>query len=245
GAFKSCHPCIFRITHAAVEPVGGLYPLVSTFAQLVAKRFIYHSELEEVPSNEGNVTAGAAGGSAQPRQHARYDTATELVHCYTEIKTLYYTSALHEQVYVLMHEALSRAEVQCPFEIPVMQFAAVGVAMSLGGGGKEGVWILERAIPGKFHKYINNNSLAPNPRLTAPYLHIAIFLTFCQHMQYMFTDKRCLITDYQGSQTILTDAQISTRREDSEYFSSGNITNLLDDFDSVHVCNEWCDYFGI
>ncbi|KZS86375.1 hypothetical protein SISNIDRAFT_390702, partial [Sistotremastrum niveocremeum HHB9708] len=165
-----------------------------------------------------------------------------------ELKTLYYASALHEQVYVLMQQALTKAGVPCPFDIPVLCFAAAGVAISVQHGTKDGVWILERNIPGQFHKYINNNSLEPNRKLKAAYYRVAVFLCFCQHMQFIFTERRCIIADYQGTSsdlTILTDAQISTREEDSEHFGRGNITSLLDDFMNVHICNEWCAFFGI
>ncbi|KZT31722.1 hypothetical protein SISSUDRAFT_994771 [Sistotremastrum suecicum HHB10207 ss-3] len=240
GAFKSCHPCFFRRTHPALVSVGGIHPLVSSYVELVAKRFIRIPDFEVVPDpNE-------EGAAAVPEpSRPRYELREELVHCYTELKTLYYASALHEQVYVLMRQALTKALVACPFEIPVLTYAAAGAAMSIAHGNKDGVWIIEQKIEGHFYKYINNNSLRPNSKLKAAYYRIAVFLCFCQHMQYIFTEKRCIITDYQGTMKILTDAQISTREEDAEHFSRGNITSLLNEFPTTHICNEWCDFFGI
>ncbi|KZS86611.1 hypothetical protein SISNIDRAFT_392737, partial [Sistotremastrum niveocremeum HHB9708] len=131
--------------------------------------------------------------------------------------------------------------------VPVLRFAATGVALpeSPIGTTDEPVWIIEEAIPGIFFKFINNNGVTPMPGLNQVTHAIAIFLCFCQHVQYNLTSGCCLVADYQGSVEILTDAELATQEANSRHFGRGSISDILENFPTRHICNEWCDYFGI
>ncbi|KZT31991.1 hypothetical protein SISSUDRAFT_1056081 [Sistotremastrum suecicum HHB10207 ss-3] len=64
-------------------------------------------------------------------------------------------------------------------------------------------------------------------------------------MQYKLSAGRCVVADYQGDNRFLTDAELATKESNSRHFGRGSISDVLTQFEEKHVCNAWCDYFGI
>ncbi|KZT34634.1 kinase-like protein, partial [Sistotremastrum suecicum HHB10207 ss-3] len=134
-----------------------------------------------------------------------------------------------------------------PWELPRLRFVAVGVGIPIpfDPNSKEPVYILEEFLPRPFFKFLSNNSLDVAPRLNATCRKVAEFLRFTQHWEFLMTHGRCIIADHQGTLEILTDPQVITREEAARHWSRGNITTILEQFNELHVCNEWCEFFGI
>ncbi|KAH9929041.1 uncharacterized protein BXZ73DRAFT_48310 [Epithele typhae] len=106
-------------------------------------------------------------------------------------------------------------------DIPSLRYVYVALAMEVVPNEQENklsrrVFLLEERINEKpWVKYINNDS--PTPRVNSPkihndpeLIHIAYFLSFCQHVQYLATEGRTFVSDFQGGRTLLSDPQIMT-----------------------------------
>jgi hypothetical protein len=71
-------------------------------------------------------------------------------------------------------------------------------------------YLLEEQITNEFKKYIHNGSALPNLEPNDSEYHISLFLCACQHVQYTKTHKLAYVSDFQGANGLLTDAQIMT-----------------------------------
>ncbi|KAJ7617635.1 hypothetical protein DFH06DRAFT_1012350, partial [Mycena polygramma] len=100
----------------------------------------------------------------------------------------------------------------------------------------------------EFVKYIHNGDAVPLLSHEDPYYDIADFLCFTQHVQYFKSGGAVFLSDYQGSQTLLTDPQIMTSPDiakGTDIFGEGNVgTNFLK-FPEQHVCNAYCKWFKL
>ncbi|KAI6105998.1 hypothetical protein EDD16DRAFT_1713858 [Pisolithus croceorrhizus] len=106
--------------------------------------------------------------------------------------------------------------------IPCLCFVEAGLALVYASTSKlsttstssvTGVYLLEEKIDcgnTKFTKFIHNVQYTPHLKPDHNGFHIAEFLVFTQHVQYIKTDGLAYISDYQGSNTLLTDPQILT-----------------------------------
>ncbi|KAG1796185.1 hypothetical protein EV424DRAFT_1353194 [Suillus variegatus] len=66
---------------------------------------------------------------------------------------------------------------------------------------------------------------------------LAEFFVFTQHVQYVKTGQLAFISDYQGS-TVLSVS------DGSDIFGDGNIEAVVSEFESKHLCNEYCKWAG-
>ncbi|CAK5270472.1 unnamed protein product, partial [Mycena citricolor] len=68
-----------------------------------------------------------------------------------------------------------------------------------------------------------------------------------EHFQYTKSGGLVILSDLQGSSTLLTDAQIMTSftLTDKEVFGGGNIPTIFDRFEVEHQCNVYCRAFGM
>ncbi|KAI6094392.1 hypothetical protein EDD16DRAFT_1685630 [Pisolithus croceorrhizus] len=68
---------------------------------------------------------------------------------------------------------------------------------------------------------------------------ITEFLAFTQHVQYAKSGGLVIVSDYQGSGTLLTDPQILTDLSVGnglDIFSEGNVESTVAAFEKHHVC---------
>lgn len=86
--------------------------------------------------------------------------------------------------------------------VPQLRYVDAAIGVGQNTLGQKVTYLLEEEIEeeqhGRFIKYINNNLAHPMPRLTEKETDIALFLCFCQHLQYNLTDKQMFVTDWQG-----------------------------------------------
>ena len=86
-----------------------------------------------------------------------------------------------------------------------MRFVRAALALEAHVQGSERqVFLLEERIGhehGPWKKYINNASPKPLDAAlaTAPHRHVAEFLVFTQHVQYLRTYGKAFVSDYQGA----------------------------------------------
>ncbi|CAK5282518.1 unnamed protein product [Mycena citricolor] len=112
-------------------------------------------------------------------------------------------------------------------------------------------YLLEELIPlevaGEFKKFVHNSEAKPALQKDDPGYYIAEFLCFTQHYQYTKSGGLVFLSDYQGSTTLLTDAQVMTSPELTldEVFGGGNVPSVFSKFESEHACNEYCHAFGM
>ncbi|KAI6106204.1 hypothetical protein EV401DRAFT_2124659 [Pisolithus croceorrhizus] len=91
-----------------------------------------------------------------------------------------------------------------------------GLAKPKFGGTLCGVYLLEEKIEGgsdTFIKYIHNMDCGPSLSTDMDGYKITEFLAFTQHVQYAKSGGLVIVSDYQGSGTLLTDPQILTDLE--------------------------------
>ncbi|KAJ7670126.1 hypothetical protein DFH06DRAFT_1125517 [Mycena polygramma] len=100
----------------------------------------------------------------------------------------------------------------------------------------------------EFVKYIHNGDAVPLLSHEDPYYDIADFLCFTQHVQYFKSGGAVFLSDYQGSQTLLTDPQIMTSPDiakGTDIFGEGNVGTIFLKFPEQHVCNAYCKWFKL
>ncbi|KAF8198903.1 hypothetical protein K438DRAFT_1441086, partial [Mycena galopus ATCC 62051] len=128
------------------------------------------------------------------------------------------------------------------FRVPVMRFVRAGLAICQTQ--TKDPYLVEEWIDGQFVKYIHNRSGYPRRFDDAEYDLRSRFLSFCQHVQFLKTDKAAYVSDFQGGLELLTDPQIISDPDlGLAIFGDGN-TNysaLAED----HRCNEFCDFYRV
>ncbi|KAH9836558.1 uncharacterized protein C8Q71DRAFT_857789 [Rhodofomes roseus] len=171
----------------------------------------------------------------------------QIVELGREILCLQWASALMNIVY----EFLAGSARQPPFPIPVMRFVRVALAIEDKESIERKVFMVEERIDPREHgvwrKYINNNSPTPllSTSCTPALQHIADFLVFCQHVQYIKTSGLAFVSDFQGGTTLLSDPQIITAPQVGDVFAGGNITSAYTNFVAEHDCSKFCKFFSL
>ncbi|KAI0686322.1 hypothetical protein BC835DRAFT_1288283 [Cytidiella melzeri] len=241
STFKTCHNAQYY--GQPLRP-GDLSILGAK--SLVAKRCF---------SIQPNTSDGQYSSHSQ-RHLARIPTASELPRMLDEANCLYWGTALMGMVYNLIDDPshLLPSSAACASElesnsnsssilsaVPRLRFVYCGLSVPVDGGGA--VYLLEEAIDAPFTKYVLNNSLSPMPGLKPAQLRIATFLCFAQHAQYLLSEGKIFLSDFQGGGELLTDPQVITSDEYSNKFGQGNLSEVLDNFETLHVCNAYCHRF--
>ncbi|KAH9856453.1 hypothetical protein C2E23DRAFT_811477 [Lenzites betulinus] len=181
-----------------------------------------------------------------------------------DIICLQWASALMDLVYHFIRSTDGETGKKCPLQVPELRYVRVaqGVeALDLNHGHEavarqamdRKVFMIEEFIDpiqeGKWRKYINNNSARPlkSALTTAARQHIADFLVFCQHLQWLQTGGLAYISDFQGGDTLLSDPQIMTSPNlgDNALFGSGNLPEAFIAFETEHVCSAFCKFYNL
>ncbi|KAK7055921.1 hypothetical protein R3P38DRAFT_2849610 [Favolaschia claudopus] len=136
-----------------------------------------------------------------------------------------------------------------PFEVPAMRYVHAGIALPNGGEEKTAFLVeewIDTESEGLFVKYIHNSSAKPRRFDDPAHEMRSQFLSFCQHVQYLKTDRAAYISDFQGGLSLLTDPQIISARMDIgvlPLFGGGN-TNY-DALAEEHECTDYCRFYGL
>ena len=84
-------------------------------------------------------------------------------------------------------------------DIPDLRFVRAALAVPRDKSETEGaVILLEEIIKEPFAKYVSNHEAKPMDDLSPEKQHIAEYLCFVQHVQYILTAKQIFISDFQG-----------------------------------------------
>ncbi|CAK5272547.1 unnamed protein product, partial [Mycena citricolor] len=152
------------------------------------------------------------------------------------------------------------AEIPSDLRIPTLRFVDAALALvhkPVAGGSVVSATTLAKSylleeyistLPGeKFKKFVHNGEAVPALAPQDPDFYIAEFLCFTQHFQYAKSGGLVILSDLQGSSTLLTDAQIMTSSTltDEDVFGGGNIPAIFDRFEDEHKCNVYCRAFGM
>ncbi|KAI6016397.1 hypothetical protein BKA83DRAFT_4498028 [Pisolithus microcarpus] len=197
----------------------------------------------------------------------RYSLKDESSMLYREANVLYWAKALLKMTYDFVDCAIQGAEASPPFNIPRLRFVDAGLLLTYSSAAvapPEGskrpakpsgmvctMFLAEEFIPtmldADFVKYIHNGDAVPCDLINARAEEIALFLAFTQHVQYTRTGGQVYISDYQGSELLLTDPQILTHPEVGaglKLFSEGNLQKGVECFEKQHICNKFCRWEG-
>lgn len=107
---------------------------------------------------------------------------------------------------------------------------------------------LEEYVPGNFAKYVNNDGQCLEPH-SEEYNVVFQKAECLVHFSYVYSKKKMMLLDIQGSMFNLYDPEIATPElsDDSDssgevYFCAGNLSHLsISKFNSEHSCNKFCD----
>ncbi|CAK5279012.1 unnamed protein product [Mycena citricolor] len=107
--------------------------------------------------------------------------------------------------------------------------------------------MIEELIESPFVKFVHNRAPIPHLAPTHPLFYVAEFLCFTQHVQYEKSGGLVFISDYQGSESLLSDPQIMTAPDISKetMFGGGNVGSLFTVFPTKHKCSGYCRFFGL
>ncbi|KAJ7838040.1 hypothetical protein B0H13DRAFT_1651122, partial [Mycena leptocephala] len=84
-----------------------------------------------------------------------------------------------------------------PFQVPEMRFVNAGLAICQTDS-KDAYLVEEWIDADQYVKYIHNKSGHPRRFDNPEYNLHARFLSFCQHVQFLKTDKPAYVSDFQG-----------------------------------------------
>jgi Alpha-kinase family len=133
--------------------------------------------------------SGAPGSG----QRMIYDNATQVSKLTSEMNCLRWASALMDLVYKFVEQNIEM--IDPPQLIPDMRFVHAALCIL----DNRDTFMIEESIDDKFLKYIGNNSAVPFTFVNEDYNHRALFLAFCQHVQYIKTNGKAFIGDFQGT----------------------------------------------
>lgn len=241
GGFKTAH-----VAHLLLQPIAPVGLGSVPRHRIVLKR-PYHG-----------------GESTDNKLYKRYVLAQELPILFREANVLYWAKALLKMTYEHIDRAIRHAtDLSIPewiADIPRLHFVEAGLALAYAStskgtstastGSVTGVYLLEEKIEcgdAKFTKFIHNVQYSSRLKPDNDGFHIAEFLVFTQHVQYVQTDGLAYISDYQGSNTLLTDPQILTHPSvggGTDIFSEGNVEIGVERFEQEHICNRYCSWPG-
>src|SRR5271168_3480138 len=125
-----------------------------------------------------------------------YDNHTQVTKLSAEINCLRW--ALMGIVYDYIHK-FTTVHGKPSFDIPEMRF--VKSALAVVDTTHETYMVeevIDEAVDGAFVKYIGNGSVKPLDFLSGTAGHLAQFLSFAQHVQYVKTKGLAFIEDFQG-----------------------------------------------
>lgn len=130
---------------------------------------------------------------------------------FKECKLLVWANSLLKAAYEFMSDSMQNHHSgnPPPFEILDFRFVAAGMAIAqkpLDVTGplpttNRAVYLLEEVLPGEktdFVKYLHNASATSDLSPDDPDYHLAEFLMFIQHVQYMITGGVAYVSDFQG-----------------------------------------------
>ncbi|KAL1687134.1 hypothetical protein GGG16DRAFT_117262 [Schizophyllum commune] len=260
-------PPIFAILNPVEQAVNISLPMTKakqllptgTFKRAlygVSERPLFANKDERLCAKEAIFRRSVKG----EEQTVAYPSGDQLEHLVPEIMTARFSRALHEYANVFINSVVRDKKAlgeEPPFSIPWMRFVecALAIESKMGGENKKlgRVLLLEELIPNVnpstgagFRKFIGNGSCEPLEQETEEDKHRAMYLSACQHIQYIKTRKAAFVADYQGGDTLLTDAQILTHPDLGEtLFALGNVKEGFEDFEKSHVCNSLCGWLGL
>lgn len=181
---------------------AGCSPTLPGFA---SSNVVIKQVYDRVPST---VRGPSTGGSAKPPYQRILQFADGQIRNLTaEILCGLWADALMKVVYEFIdnhHHPVQTSQER--LDIPRMRYVRSALAMEANVTGYERqVFLVEERIDksqdGEWCRYINNDQPAPIPTadFTPEQLHIAQFLVFCQHVQYVETSGLMFVTDFQGA----------------------------------------------
>ncbi|KAJ7227035.1 hypothetical protein GGX14DRAFT_627855 [Mycena pura] len=138
--------------------------------------------------------------------------------------------------------------------IPDVQFVGTALAVEQGEQDRAKIYLVEEFISSTFRKYIHNSTakISRDASCDPDELRIALYLSFCQHAQYLYTGGNVFVSDYQGGPfgdgsdlVLLTDPQIMTHPSLGRVFADGNVQSSFLAFPREHQCNEFCEDLGL
>ncbi|KAI6104968.1 hypothetical protein EDD16DRAFT_1492209 [Pisolithus croceorrhizus] len=253
GGFKTAQSGLLMLTPPSPSGLGS-----EVQENVVVKRpFLRPPTLYVSTSNTGSPSQNLP----EKRRIIRLSLGDELPKLHREANTLYWANALLTMTYEFIDGAILSADARPPFNIPRLRFVNAGLALAHSqltkglakpkfGGTLCGVYLLEEKIEGgsdAFIKYIHNMDCGPSLSADMDGYEIAEFLAFTQHVQYAKSGGLVIISDYQGSGTLLTDPQILTDPsvgDGLDIFSEGNVESTVAAFEKHHVCNRFCKWPG-
>jgi len=127
-----------------------------------------------------------------------YDNHSQVTKLSAEINCLRWAGALMGIVYDYIHK-FTTVHGKPSFDIPEMRF--VKSALAVVDTTHETYMVeevIDEAVDGAFVKYIGNGSVKPLDFLSGTAGHLAQFLSFAQHVQYVKTKGLAFIGDFQG-----------------------------------------------
>lgn len=151
-------------------------------------RQIFDSESQDVCLKQGFSTRDNG-------EKVLYAPITQLSFLGGELNILGWATTMMNIVYKFI--AVREKDVGKPmFGVPAMRFVCAGLAICQTETKEP--YLVEEWIDGQFVKYIHNRSGHPRHFDDAEYDLRARFLSFCQHVQFLKTDKSAYVSDYQG-----------------------------------------------
>ncbi|CAK5283480.1 unnamed protein product [Mycena citricolor] len=190
----------------------------------------------------------------------RFSPAVKLEQSICEGNLLLWATSLFDLTDTFVRHQLSKlGEPPSNLVIPDIRFVEGGVAQVhdtvtgtnvVRASSLRRSFIIEELIPSRFVKFVHNRAAVPHLDPDHPSYHIALYLCFTQHVQYVYTGRSMFLSDYQGSESLLTDPQIMTtpeiaKQRGTPMFGGGNVSELFNVFCNQHVCSDYCRFFGL
>ncbi|PSS37793.1 hypothetical protein PHLCEN_2v360 [Hermanssonia centrifuga] len=223
-SFKTAHNASFKPPLPESDTIQQL-----NSSNIIAKRLFIHQRLNE--SKPQDLTQ-------PPRvKRVRMKAADELPRMLDEANCLFWGVALMRLVYDFVDHKLGKMSNSFldGWDVPRLRFVLSGLAIPLSD--TDAVYLIEERIPDTFTKYMINSSLKPMPNLDSAAMYIAEFLCFAQHVQYLKSEQRVFLSDFQGMSSDLNEYEGN--------FGAGNLSNMLKRFELEHQCNEFCEFFDL
>ncbi|KAK7019213.1 hypothetical protein VNI00_018141 [Paramarasmius palmivorus] len=186
-------------------------------------------------------------GSGQNGIRLRYyGSVTEAQRISTEALTLSWATSL---TYLALDIAQAAAKHMPPPQ-PLLEPKFVTAIVAEDKDSAQ-TFLIEDIIYDPFVKFISNRIAQPLFDKTDNLSHYntAQFFCFLQHVQMAATMGNAFVSDWQGSENLLTDPQVMTRRpvnanSNHGIFGDGNLSDAVDCFPGQHQCNQYCDWFS-
>ncbi|KZT55645.1 hypothetical protein CALCODRAFT_484634 [Calocera cornea HHB12733] len=258
GSFKTCHPGRIVIHVASPSSQGNAFS-INTRINVALKRWYVPA-----PGKNGDqpLRADAKSTSALAQKLARVGKEEEEEKLAGKVTCSVWGKALMALVYQRIQEAKDAAgpdDVISLTNFPTVRFVECGLfQVRLPSAPKDKnratrhllPYLVEELIdtdghPERLVKYINNGSAHPRV-LSGHEGDIALFLSFCQHLQYLETGGQVYVSDFQGYNGLLTDPQIMTTPDlPRRLFGDGNVARAFAAFPDEHRCNRYCEALAL